>query len=67
MWAVGVRRSGWGEYRARFEPIHCAGEGSRRDRLSGCLAAQARAFERLVADAPEQWWALFFPIWESEA
>jgi hypothetical protein len=20
-------------------------------------------FERLVADAPEQWWAVFFPIW----
>jgi hypothetical protein len=20
-------------------------------------------FERFVADAPEQWWAVFFPIW----
>ena len=23
----------------------------------------ARAFERVIADAPEQWWAVFFPIW----
>ena len=23
----------------------------------------ARAFERVVTDAPEQWWAIFFPIW----
>jgi hypothetical protein len=23
----------------------------------------ARAFERVVEDAPEQWWAVFFPIW----
>jgi hypothetical protein len=24
----------------------------------------AGAMERLVADAPEQWWAVFFPIWQ---
>jgi hypothetical protein len=23
----------------------------------------AAAFEEIVADAPEQWWAVFFPIW----
>ena len=23
----------------------------------------AAAFEDLIADAPEQWWAVFFPIW----
>jgi hypothetical protein len=26
-------------------------------------AALARAYERIVEDAPEQWWAVFFPIW----
>jgi phosphatidylinositol dimannoside acyltransferase len=62
-WAVGVRRTGPGEYRARLEPIDLPAEGSRRDRLAGFMANQARAFERLVADAPEQWWTLFFPIW----
>ena len=28
------------------------------------LAAQADAFERAIADAPEQWWTAFFPIWD---
>jgi hypothetical protein len=23
----------------------------------------AAAFETLIADAPDQWWAIFFPIW----
>ena len=23
----------------------------------------AAAFEELIADAPDQWWAVFFPIW----
>jgi hypothetical protein len=23
----------------------------------------AGAFEEFVADAPDQWWAVFFPIW----
>jgi hypothetical protein len=23
----------------------------------------ASAFEDLIADAPDQWWAVFFPIW----
>ncbi|HVM29179.1 MAG TPA: hypothetical protein VM305_00200 [Candidatus Limnocylindrales bacterium] len=63
-WAVAVRRTGAGEYRARLEPIELPAAGTRRERLAGFMANQARAFERLVADAPEQWWTLFFPIWE---
>jgi hypothetical protein len=27
------------------------------------MAGLAAAFERVVAVAPEQWWAVFFPIW----
>ncbi len=63
-WLVATRRSGWGEYRTRLERIDLPEQGGRRERLSGFLAAEARAFERAVADAPEQWWTLFFPIWE---
>jgi phosphatidylinositol dimannoside acyltransferase len=62
-WAVAVRRTGPGHYRARLEPIEMPAEGSRRERLAGFMTAQAGAFERLIADAPEQWWTLFFPIW----
>ena len=28
-----------------------------------CCTQEVAVFERLVADAPEQWWAVFFPIW----
>ena len=35
--------------------------------VTAFLAAEVRAFERLIANAPEQWWAVFFPIWRDEA
>ena len=41
-------------------------EGSRRERVTGYLAAEAHAFEHFIADAPEQWFAIFFPIWSTE-
>ena len=36
----------------------------RRARVEALLAAEAAAFEDLVAAAPEQWWTAFFPIWD---
>jgi hypothetical protein len=60
---VGVRRTGPGRYIGRLEPVDVAAEGSRRERATATTASIARAFERVVADAPEQWWAVFFPIW----
>ena len=62
-WAVAVRRTGLGTYATRVEPLAVPAGGSRRERLAAFLDAQARTFERLIADAPEQWWTLFFPIW----
>jgi hypothetical protein len=38
-------------------------EGTRRERVTTATEGLARAFERIVSDAPEQWWAVFFPIW----
>jgi len=66
-WVVAIRRVGWGQYRARLEQIEVPAEGPRRERLAAFLVGQARAFERAVAQAPEQWWTLFFPIWEDAA
>ena len=63
-WLVATRRVGWNQYRSRLEQITLPVDGTRRERLTGFLDAQARAFERAVADAPEQWWTLFFPIWD---
>jgi KDO2-lipid IV(A) lauroyltransferase len=66
-WLIVTRRSGWRDYRSRIERIVPAplkaGE-TRRERLTAFLDAEARAFERAVADAPEQWWTVFFPIWQ---
>lgn len=58
-----VRRSGRGRYRGRMERVELPSTGSRRERVTGFLAAEAAAFERVVATAPDQWWAIFFPIW----
>ena len=64
-WLIVTRRDGWSEYRSRIERITPSTTGeSRRERLSAFLEAEARSFERAVADAPEQWWTLFFPIWQ---
>lgn len=64
-WLVVTRREGWNDYRTRIEQIlpGAPATDSRRDRLSAFLDAEARAFERAIADAPEQWWTVFFQIW----
>ena len=40
-----------------------ATEGSRRERIAATLRAEAAAFEELISAAPDQWSAIFFPIW----
>jgi lauroyl/myristoyl acyltransferase len=61
--AVAVRRTRDAHYIARLADLPAPPEGSRRARAEAFLATEARTFERLIADAPEQWWAVFFPIW----
>ncbi len=58
-----VRRAGQGRYRARVDVVEVPTDGSRRERLTAFLTAEARVFERHIALAPDQWWAIFFPIW----
>ncbi|HET7030421.1 MAG TPA: lysophospholipid acyltransferase family protein [Candidatus Limnocylindrales bacterium] len=60
---VGVRRLADGRIAGRLIPIEIAAEGTRRERIAATLRAEAAAFEDLIADAPEQWSAVFFPIW----
>ena len=66
-WAVAVRRTGWGHYGVRVEPVAMPAEGTPKARVAGFMTAEAAAFERLIADAPEQWWTLLFPIWGEAA
>jgi KDO2-lipid IV(A) lauroyltransferase len=67
MYLLAVRRTGPGEWAGRIEVLRAPTGGNRRERIQTVLEAQARAFERFVADAPEQWWTLLFPIWEEDA
>jgi KDO2-lipid IV(A) lauroyltransferase len=63
LYVAAVRRAGIARYRGRLERVDVPAEGSRRERVSAAVAGLAAAFERVVAVAPEQWWAVFFPIW----
>jgi lauroyl/myristoyl acyltransferase len=65
-----VRRVGGGHFRGKLIPIEVPAEGTRRERVVTVMTRLAAAFEELIADAPDQWWAVFFPIWpdlEAEA
>jgi lauroyl/myristoyl acyltransferase len=59
----GVWRDEHGVYHAGAEAVALPAEGTRRERVTAYLEAEARAFERFIAAAPEQWLAVFHPIW----
>ena len=59
----GVWRDHGGVYHVSAEAVPMPAEGTRRERVTAYLAAEARAFEQHIARAPEQWLAIFHPIW----
>lgn len=63
VYAVGVRRLPDRRFAGRLLAVPVATDGTRRERIAATLASVAAAFEDVVADAPEQWSAVFFPIW----
>ncbi len=63
LYVVGVRRTGTARYRGGLEAVPVPADGTRRERVTAAMSGLAAAFERTVATAPEQWWAVFFPIW----
>ncbi len=61
-----IRRAQGGSYRGGLVTLpHPPADLSRRARIEALLEAEAQAFEKMVAAAPEQWWTVFFPIWEA--
>ena len=60
---AGIRRTRPGRYAGGIEEVTVPAEGTRRERIGVTLTAVAGAFERMIATAPEQWWAVFFQIW----
>ena len=70
IYLVGIWRTGRLTYRGRLDEIPIATDGTRRQRVEATIASEAAAFERMIAHAPDQWGAIFFPIWpdlEAEA
>jgi phosphatidylinositol dimannoside acyltransferase len=63
IYVASVRRDRVGRYLGRLAQVPVPAEGSRRDRATAVVTESARAFEDVIALAPEQWWAVFFPIW----
>jgi KDO2-lipid IV(A) lauroyltransferase len=66
-WVAVAWRRPDGRYGARVERLPGVPVGPLRDRVRAFLDAEARAFERLIAVAPEQWWAVFFDIWPADS
>ncbi len=65
--AAAAWRTGPGTFRGRLERIEAASTGTRREQVTAFLTSEVRVFEHLIAQAPEQWWAIFFPIWSDLA
>jgi phosphatidylinositol dimannoside acyltransferase len=59
-----VARVAPGRWVGHTMPIRPPEGAARQHAVRAILESQARAFERIVAEAPEQWSTLFFPIWE---
>jgi phosphatidylinositol dimannoside acyltransferase len=58
-----ARRVGGGRYRGRLIHVPTPETGTHRERVVALTASIASAFESILADAPEQWWGSFHPIW----
>ncbi len=63
MYVASVRRSDAGPYYGRLATAPLPAEGTRRERVAAGMTAIVAAFEDAIAQAPEQWWGAFFPIW----
>ena len=59
----GAWRDHRGVYHGRAESVPLPAEGTRRERVTAWLESAARVFERHIGEAPEQWLAVFHPIW----
>lgn len=58
-----VRRTGPGRYRGGLRQVTVPAGDNRRERIRAMARDEARIFEQLIMEAPEQWLALFHPIW----
>lgn len=63
VYMASVRRSRPGHYLGKIWTLPPPEGANRRERIRSMARDEARGFERIIIDAPEQWLALFHPIW----
>lgn len=63
IWVAAVRRASGGRYRGQLRRVDYPAAGTRRERLTAAMTGVAAAMEESIAEAPDQWWSVFSPIW----
>jgi KDO2-lipid IV(A) lauroyltransferase len=63
IWVAAVRRASGGRYRGQLRRVDVPTEGTRRARVTAAVTGVAAAMEEAIAEAPEQWWSAFAPVW----
>jgi len=63
IYVAAVRRDGPGRYRGKLYGLPASEGATRKERSRMMIREEAGLFERLISDAPEQWLALFHPVW----
>jgi lauroyl/myristoyl acyltransferase len=61
-----IERSAGGTWLGHTIALRPEPGAKRREATRQIIEQEARAMERVIARAPEQWTTLFFPIWEDE-
>lgn len=64
LFVAAVIREAGKNYTGYIRQVDVPDQGDRMERTRVALTGVAAAFEELIAKAPEQWWTLFYPIWD---
>jgi KDO2-lipid IV(A) lauroyltransferase len=64
LFVAAVIREDRGLYTGYIRQVEVPATGDRMERTKAVLVGVAAAFEELISKAPEQWWTLFYPIWD---
>lgn len=64
LFVAAVIREEGGRYTGYIRQVQIPESGERMERTRAALIGVAAAFEELISKAPEQWWTLFYPIWD---
>jgi len=61
-----IERTRGGRWLGHTVPIRAPSGAGRREATRSIIEQEARAFERIISRAPEQWTTLFYAIWSDE-